>query len=333
MELRFEQQLEAKLGWANVSTTSSCTIGLQLLIRALELDGEVIVPAFSHPATYQALHWNGVVPVPVDVEEDSLTINAEAVSGAVSSRTTAILAVHLFGHPANIADLEFIARKHGLALLADAAAATSVLYQGLPLTAFGDAAVFSFHATKILGTGEGGAVSCADPIVASRIRRLRNFGLSEDEAAPTLGTNGKFNEIQAALGLAALELLPNEIAARKEAVLRYREKLSGINGLSIICPRPETTSNHAYLAIRARTASGEPAADYIMQYLDAHHIDSRRYFGAHYRMILPSGFPTPVAEAAAHDSLCLPLWGGMPPSLIDYISGLVREGLSMVVAS
>lgn len=327
MERRFERQLQTRLSWRNVVTTASCTVGLQLLALAMKLEGEVIVPAFTHPATYQAMRWNNLALVPADVDPDSLTIAPESIPELITSRTSAILAVHLFGHPADMTALERLARRFRIALLADAASGVAVSYLDRPLSAYGDGSVFSFHATKILGTAEGGAVSCADPKITERIRQLRNFGLSETDLPPDLATNGKFNDVLAAIGIAGLELLPEEIAARGRAYRRYSELLQGVEGLSIVQPRPGTIYNHAVLAIRVRDLEGTAAADKVMARLHAHGIDARRYFGARYRMPLRRVAPTPAADAAAEDVLCLPLWGSMSHNLIERICDLTRNAL------
>ena len=325
MERRFESSLEREMGWPNVSMVASCTIGLQLLLRACGLEGEVLVPALSHPATYQAVQWNGLTPVPVDVAPDTLTIDTGLLTSHIGSRASAILAVHLFGHPADVIELEHIASKHKLALVFDAAACIGVRFNGTPLPRFGHASSVSFHATKLLGIGEGGAITAADSALRDRVRVLRNFGLSGTERPLVGGTNGKLSELASAVGVALLPYLSEEIRQREVALQRYREELAGVAGIQLLSARPGTTENFSYAMLRVRTESGDPAAHHAHRLLDMRGIDSRRYFGGTYRMVLDSPAETPVADSAAADLLCVPLWGGMPESLISQICEILRQ--------
>ena len=183
VQRRLEAALQDQLGWQNVVATANGTLALQLACRSLGLDGEVIAPAFTFPATLQALLWNSLVPVLVDVEPDHLTIDVNAVSAAITPRTTAIVAVHTFGHPADVLALQKVADRYGLALVYDAAPAVGVRVYGQTITAFGDVSAMSFHATKVMHTVEGGAVATPHSWVAESVRRLRNFGLGESGPA------------------------------------------------------------------------------------------------------------------------------------------------------
>lgn len=322
---RFERALEAQLGWHNVAAVASCTIGMQLLLAAYDLEGDVIVPALTHPATYQAVRWNGLRPIAVDVDKDYLTLDPERVAEAVTENTSAILAVHLFGNPADVTALERVADEHGLVLVFDAASAIGVDFNGVPLTRYGDASSISFHCTKLLGTGEGGAVTTKDPTVAETVRSLSNFGLSGSAPPSDRGTNGKLSELACALGLAALPYLAEEIRAREAAVDRYRRSLDDLEGVEFVPCRPGTSPNFTYAALRLRRPDGVPLASNVQAALDARSIDSRRYFGHHYRSRLDRVGETPVADMASEDLLCVPLWGGMPTDLIDEICLTIRE--------
>lgn len=327
LERRLEATLESRLGWRNVAAVANCTLGMQLLIRAHGLEGEVIVSGLSHPATYQAVRWNGLTAVPADIEADYLTLDPERLNDLITARTSAILAVHLFGNPADVVALEKIAAQRGLVLLYDAASAFAAQYDGVPLTRYGDGSAVSFHATKLLGMGEGGAITARSGAIASTVRSLRNFGLAIDHAPAELGTNAKLNELACALGLALMPYIMDEIRHRQTALAKYKAALDGVEGVELVGCRPGTTRNFAYAALRLRTPAGAPAADSVQVLLDRRGIDSRRYFGSHYRPRLNRALETPQADAAAEDLLCVPLWGGMRDSLIEEISDVIRTGV------
>ena len=325
---KFECALEAMLGWQNVAATANGTLALQLACRALRLEGEVITPAFTFPATTQALRWNGLVPVLVDVESAHLTLDPSAVAAAVTPRTSAILAVHTFGHPADVKGLQRVADRHGLALVYDAAPAVGVQIGDVPVTAFGDASAVSFHATKVMHTIEGGAVCTPHPEVHEAVRKLRNFGLSGVDGALDFGTNAKLNELQSAVGLLVLEAFGAEVGKRGVAMEAYGEFLSGLPGVHLIRSAREVRSNHAYVAVRLRSER-RPLADRVQAFLRREGITSKRYFDRRYqsRTAIVRG-PTPVADTAAEDVLCLPLWGGIPRTTIQRITELVAKAVA-----
>ncbi|MCG7210156.1 DegT/DnrJ/EryC1/StrS family aminotransferase [Streptomyces arenae] len=325
---RFEAALHKDLGWDNVAATSSGTMALQLACRALQLDGEVITPAFTFPATLQALRWNGLVPVLADVEPRWLTLDPASAAALVTPRTCAIVAVHTFGHPADVAALQLLASRYGLALVYDAAPAVGVRVDGVPVTAFGDASAVSFHATKVMHTIEGGAVCTPHDDAAEAVRRLRNFGLGESGGAQEYGTNAKMNELQAAVGLSLLRTLDVEVAGRAQAAAVYRELLKDVSSVRLLWPADTVNSNHAYAVARLRAGTA-PLADKVSVFLDRHGVDSRRYFSQQYRSkgaLCPS--PTPVADAAAEDVLCLPLWGDIPLATVERVGRLVAEAVA-----
>ncbi|MFI2346449.1 DegT/DnrJ/EryC1/StrS family aminotransferase [Streptomyces sp. NPDC019443] len=325
---RFEAALQQILGWHNVAATANGTLALQLACRALRLEGEVVTAAFTFPATTQALRWNGLVPVMADVEPAHLTLDPAAVSAAVTSRTSAVLAVHTFGHPADVEGLQKVADRHGLALLYDAAPAVGVRVGGAPVTAFGDASAVSFHATKVMHTLEGGAVCTRHPEVAGAVRRLRNFGLAWAGDALEYGTNAKLNELQSAVGLLVLNALGGEISRRAVAMEVYGRLLAGIPEVHLMRPAHGVHSNHAYAVVRLRSG-GHPLADRVHTHLLRNGVNSKRYFGPGYRAggtVMREA--TPVADSAAEDVLCLPLWGAIPRSALGRIAELVGEAVA-----
>jgi dTDP-4-amino-4,6-dideoxygalactose transaminase len=328
VQRRFEAALSDQLDWQNVVTTANGTLALQLVCRSLGLDGEVIAPAFTFPATVQALLWNTLVPVLVDVEPEHLTIDADAVSAAVTARTTAIVAVHTFGHPADVLALQKVADRHGLALVYDAAPAVAVQIYEKPVTSFGDASAVSFHATKVMHTVEGGAVTTPHGWVAESVRRLRNFGLGRSGPALPDGTNAKLNELQAAVGLLVLEGLSKEIARRADVMQLYTMMLADIPGVQVMEPAANVQPNYAYAVMRLRK-NGQPVADTVHRRLRAAGIDSRRYFDDRFQLAtMRPHSNTPIADAAAMDVLCLPLWGELPRQVVQRVSLIVEETMT-----
>jgi len=327
LQRRLEATLTSQLGWKNVVSTANGTLALQLACRALGLEGEVITPSFTFPATVQALIWNNLIPVFGDIEPEHLTLNPDAVTSLISPRTSCILAVHTFGYAANVRGLQQIATQHGLALLYDAAPAVGVEVDGRSITDFGDACAVSFHATKVMHTVEGGAVCTADKLLAERVRTLRNFGLRGSEPPFTHGTNAKLNELQAAVGLLVLKELSTEIRKRQRIMMLYSVLLDAVPGVQLLRPSTHTKSNHAYAVARFRL-DGQPLAATVQQHLTQFNIDSRRYFGPPYRMQgVLTPYPTPIADAATEDVLCLPLWGALPESAVQHICGLIAEAM------
>jgi dTDP-4-amino-4,6-dideoxygalactose transaminase len=321
---RLEAALQSQLGWQNVTALANGTLALQLACKSLGLDGEVIVPAFTFPATVQALLWSSLVPVKADIDPDHLNVDPGAVSAAITPRTTAIMAVHTFGMPADVLGLQKVADRHGLALIYDAAPAVGVRIGGQPITAFGDVSAVSFHATKVMHTLEGGAVATPHRWIAESVRRLRNFGLGASGPALAAGTNAKLNEVQAAVGLLVLEALDGEIARRGEAIAEYTAMLGDISGVRVLRPGPGVQSNNSYAVLRLRR-DNQPMADEVQRRLLAAGISSRRYFDERFRVDLAlAGADTPVADAATQDVLCVPLWGGIPPEILRRV-GLIVE--------
>ncbi|MGM1061360.1 DegT/DnrJ/EryC1/StrS family aminotransferase [Saccharothrix sp. Mg75] len=325
LQQRLEAALQDRLGWRNVVATANGTLALQLACRSLDLDGEVIVPAFTFPATLQALMWNSLVPVLVDVEPDYLTIAPDAVEAAITPRTVAILAVHTFGQPADVLALQKVADRHSLALVYDAAPAAGVRVHNQPVTAFGDVSVVSFHATKVMHTVEGGAVTTPHESVANAVRRLRNFGLGGGREALALGTNAKLNELEAAVGLLVLDALDTEIANRAVAMNAYIEMLADIPGVRVLSAAADVQPNNAYAVVRLRTGV-QARADEVHRRLQVARIDSRRYFNHCYQLAdVLRRDETAVADAAAEDVLCLPLWGDIPLATLRRISDVIEE--------
>lgn len=243
-----EQKLKEYLGVKYLFFLSNGTIALQIAIKALGLQDEIITTPFSYVATTSSIAWEGCKPVFVDIDPKTMTIDANRLEAAITQRTTAIIATHVYGIPCNTEKIEKIAAEHNLKIVYDAAHAFGVSYQGRSLASYGDIATLSFHATKLFHTVEGGAIVTNDPEVAHRVSYMRNFGHNGPEAFWGLGINGKNSEFHAAMGLCVLAHLPEILEARKQVCSWYDELLAGSE-----IQRPElpsgTTYNYAYYPI------------------------------------------------------------------------------------
>lgn len=281
---RLEGALATYLGVSQASTVTNATVGLDLALRALEVEGEVITTGYSFPATYHVLLENQrLTPVFVDIDEH-FCLDPAAVAEQITPRTRAILAVHTYGYPCAVAELERLAQAHGLRVVYDAAPAFGVTLDGRGIGAYGDLAVFSFHATKVFTTLEGGCITAgnASPQVIERLRLLRNFGIKNEEEVVLFGLNGKMDEMRAAFGLAALPLVEAAIARRRwvvEQYLAYFEALS--DEQFAICwdlyRRPDLRLNYAYFPLVVHPSSSLNR-DVLYAELRRCGIYARRYF-------------------------------------------------------
>lgn len=327
---QLERALVARLGVAQLSLFNNGTIALLAAVRALDLSGEVITTPFTFPATPHALAWSGITPVFADIDPRRLTLDPARVEALVTPKTTAILGVHVYGVPCDVDGLADVARRHGLKLIYDGAHAFGVRVNGRGIGTFGDATMFSFHATKLFHTAEGGAVACGDAALRHRIERLKNFGIADQETVECIGLNGKMNELQAVLGLAVLEHMDEEIAARRAILARYRARLGGVPGLTLMPELPGVESSNQYCAVRIAAGPFGRSRDEVHQALKDYNVFARKYFYplcsdyACYRG-LPSADPAglPIARAAAAEVLCLPLYGTLPMNAVDTICDMV----------
>ena len=257
---------------------SSCTLGLVLVFKALQLSGEVLVPSFTFPATVHALIWNQLTPVFVDCEDQYFNISIGDVTRKITNKTSAILAVYNYGTPPRISDLERIAKEHQLKLVFDAAQAFGAEYQGKKAGRFGIAEVFSFSPTKVLTSGEGGLVATNDRVLADKLRQLRNYGLSSDLDGAQVGLNARMSEFHAVIGLKNLETIENCIRLRNKLRRRYQEQLQYIEGLSFqqILPASRGSGNYMDLFVDATTFG--LTRDELHLALRRENIETKKYF-------------------------------------------------------
>jgi dTDP-4-amino-4,6-dideoxygalactose transaminase len=328
----FEQRIADTVGVKHCIAMCNATVALEIAIRALELSGEVIVPSFTFVATAHALQWQEITPVFCDVDRQTHNIDPEKIECLITPRTTGILAVHLWGRPCDIGALQAIADAHKLKLLFDAAHAFGCQYQGKHIGGFGRAEVFSFHATKFVNSGEGGAVVTNDDALANRIRLMKNFGFADYDKVIYIGTNGKMNEICAAIGLTNLESREEFVRTNRANFEIYRENLQGIPGLSVQEYRDEDSPNYQYLVLEVDASTFGLRRDELLAVLHAENVLARRYFypGVHLMEPYRSHFPharllLPETERLADRILHLPTGTGVTEADIREICGIIRR--------
>ncbi|UWG98286.1 DegT/DnrJ/EryC1/StrS family aminotransferase [Dehalobacter sp. DCM] len=332
MVRQLENKLASYLGNDNLSVFANGTIALQIACKTLDLRGEVITTPFTFAATAHALAWSGIRPVFCDIEEDSFTLDPNHLEALITEETTGILPVHVFGNPCQIGKIEAIAAQYKLKTLYDAAHAFGVKASGRPIGSYGDISMFSFHATKVFHTVEGGALSFKDPALKKRADRLRNFGLNDDNLVSEPGTNGKMNEIQAAVGLLLLETVTEEIEKRKVLITLYHQLLSNIPGIRMILPQIDITPNYPYCVIRIDSREFGLTRDALYQELMTRNIFSRKYFyplcsnfGCYRSLPSASLNHLPIANRVADSVLSLPLYGNLAESDVARICDIIRK--------
>jgi dTDP-4-amino-4,6-dideoxygalactose transaminase len=323
-----EERAATVLDHPTPQCVSSCDIGLVLAWRALECPpGEVIVPSFTFCSTVNALSWNGLVPVFADVDPETYCLDPEDVRRRITPRTVGIEAVHTFGLPANIAELEGLASEYGLKLVFDAAHGLGGQYQGRALGGFGDASVFSLSGTKLLTGGEGGLATFRDPDDAERFNSLRAYGFKNDYNCRYIGLNGKLSELNAALGWLSLDLLDEVLTRRHAQVERYRRALQDCPDLAWQAVPLGGVHGYKDLAVRFRTKEQRAAAEAD---LTAAGIMTKRYFFPAHRMEVYRSYAhgaLRVTEELFERLLCIPLYHDLTDQTIDAIAAHIHASL------
>jgi dTDP-4-amino-4,6-dideoxygalactose transaminase len=327
---QFEAEVAAHLGVKHCVAMCNGTIALEIAIRALGLEGEVIVPAYTFVATAHALQWQGITPVFADIDPLTHTLDPAAVRRMITPRTTGIIGVHLWGRGCAVDELQAIADEHGLKLMFDAAHAFTCTLGGRKIGSFGACEVLSFHATKFFNSFEGGAVVTDDDALAHTMRLMRNFGFSGLDQVSYPGTNGKMIEIAAAMGLVNLASIDDVVAANRSNYLAYRDELAGIPGVRLLAYDERERNNYQYVIIEVgpEYAVGRDA---LVDALRAENILARRYFwpGCHkmepYRSLFPhAGLLLPATEAVAASVIVLPTGQTMDPQKIAVVAQVIR---------
>ena len=319
-----EQNLRDYLRLKNLLFVSNGTIALQIALRALDVRGEVITTPFSYVATTSSLVWEGFTPVMADICPDSLNIDPGAIEAAITTRTCAILATHVYGNPCNIHAISTIAQKYGLKVIYDGAHAFGSKYEGRSLFDYGDISTASFHATKLFHTIEGGAIIASTADVSNVASQMRNFGHISPTDFVRVGINGKNSEFHAAAGLCNLKYIDQILARRKHLSARYDERLMNL----VARPRifPGCDYNHAYYPI---ILENEAALLRVVTGLERSEIYPRRYFYPSLNTLpyLNRKDRAPIAENIARRVLCLPLFHSLSEQQVDLVSTQVVQHL------
>lgn len=327
----FEQAVARKLGVQHCVATCNGTVALEIAIRALGLSGEVIVPSFTFVATAHALQWQQITPVFCDVDRRTHTLDPECVERLVTPRTTAIIGVHLWGEAHHVEALEEIAARRGLKLMFDAAHAFGCSYGGRMIGNFGNAEIFSFHATKFLNTFEGGAICTNDAALAEKSRLMRNFGFIGYDEVIYIGTNGKMTEVAAAMGLTGLESIDEFIAVNTANYRTYVHELADTRGVSQRKYDESRSQNYQYIVAEIDEAAAGITRDALIEILHAENVVARRYFypGCHnmepYRTLYPqAGATLPITTQVARSVVVLPTGTSVGEDDIRKICDVIR---------
>jgi len=331
--LELERRLADYLGVRHCLAICNGTVALELASRGLGLTGEVIVPSMTFIASAHALQWQGITPVFCDIDRTGYCIDPAAIERHVTSRTTGILGVHLYGRPCATAAIQQVADRHGLKVFYDSAHAFGVSSGGGKMIGgFGDCEVFSFHATKFFHTFEGGAITTNDSALAEKLAYMRNFGFAGEDDVRYIGVNGKMPEISAAMGLANLECIDDFVRANRENLAAYGRGLADVPGLTLIEYDERERNNFQYVILEVDPAGFGMDRDALYRRLRARQILARRYFypGCHrmepYRTLYPdAGRMLPNTEELTARVLALPTGSQVTVPMVEAICGLVRE--------
>ncbi|MHC1721419.1 MAG: DegT/DnrJ/EryC1/StrS family aminotransferase [Clostridiaceae bacterium] len=323
---QLEEELKRYLNIPDIVLFNNGHIALEYAIDAMELTGEIITTPYTFASTTNAIVRCGLVPIFCDINEQDYTMDASKIESLITDKTSAIIPVHVYGNVCDVAEIEKIALKHGLKVLYDAAHAFGVTVGNKSVAEFGNASMFSFHATKVFNTIEGGAITTKDARLAQKLNLLKNYGLTGPESVEYPGGNAKMNEFQAAMGLCNLKHVEGEILKRKAVVERYRENLSGVKGIKLCSEKEGVKSNYAYFP--AVFKKYKYSRDEIFEKLKAEDIFSRKYF---YPLTSTFGYfngrfdpnDTPVAKLSADSVLTLPLYAGLSMEDVDRICRII----------
>jgi len=326
----FERKIAEYHGVKHCISMCNGTIALEIAIRALGLEGEVIVPSYTFIATAHALSWQGITPVFADIDPQTHTLDPDAVRRMITPRTTGIIGVHLWGRAAPVEALQQIAEEYGLKLMFDAAHAFGCSHGGKMIGSFGACEVLSFHATKFFNTFEGGAVLTNDDELAETMHLMRNFGFVSMDKVVHPGTNGKMIEVAAAMGLVNLDAIDSVIEANQNNHQVYREALSGLPGISLLGYDETERNNYQYVVMEVG-AECPISRDRIIEMLHAENIRARKYFwpGCHnmqpYRELYPhAGLMLPNTQRVADRVVVLPTGTTMDSDMISDVAAVIR---------
>jgi dTDP-4-amino-4,6-dideoxygalactose transaminase len=325
---KLEIELKKFLGAKNLTLFCNGTLALQLALKALNIKGNVITTPFTFPATINVLFQCNIKPIFSDISSKNFNINPDIIKDLINEDTSAIMPVHVFGNPCDIERIEKIASEYDLKVIYDAAHCFGVEYKGKPISSFGDVNMFSFHATKIFHTLEGGALTYKDQNLKELFYLLKNFGIKNEEEVILPGTNAKMNEIQAAMGLLNLGLVNREIKKRKNLVNLYKELLGDINGIRLLEEERNVKKNYQYFPILVIPEEFGITRNQLYEQLKMYNVFSRKYFYplcTNFKFLEDYNFnDVPIAEYVSERILCLPLYGNLKSNEVCKICKIIK---------
>lgn len=326
--VELEERLIDYLETKNISLFTNGHLALECIIAALNLKGEVITTPFTFASTTHAIVRNGLTPVFCDVNPEDYTIDVNKIEDLITEKTSAIIPVHVYGNVCNLKEIERIAKKYNLKVIYDAAHTFGVKVNGVGIANFGDASMFSFHATKVFNTIEGGAITFNDESLSKKLNELKNFGITGPESVEYVAGNAKMNEFQAAMGICNLRHVDKEINKRKLVVESYNSRLENINGIKAWKPQDGITSNYAYYPVVFDNYKYN--RDEVFEKLKAKGIIARKYFYPLtnsfecYKEIFKVN-ETPVAKHISERVLTLPLYSDLSLDDVNRICDIILE--------
>lgn len=324
-----EKELTEYLHVPGISLMSNGHMALELALQAMDLSGEVITTPFTFASTTHAIVRNGLFPVFVDINEDDYTIDVSKIEELITDKTSAIVPVHVYGNICDVDEIDRIARKYNLKVIYDAAHAFGETYKGRGVGNYGDASVFSFHATKVFNTIEGGAVTYQNEELGYELYGLKNFGIRDSETVDRIGANAKMNEFQAAMGLCNLRYIDREIRKREAVVNMYEELLKDIPGIVLCKKQQDVTRNYSYFPVRIVEHEFGYTRNEVYNYLARHGIYARKYFYpltsefACYKQL--HGKMTPIAKRISEEILTLPLYADLDLQMVELICSFISR--------
>lgn len=325
-----EKELKEYLGVENVSLMTNGHLALELGLQAMKISGEVITTPFTFASTTHAIVRNGLTPVFCDIKKDNFTIDVNKIESLITDKTSAIMPVHVYGNICDIEAIDEIAKRHNLKVIYDAAHTFGERYKGKGIGSFGDASMFSFHATKVFNTIEGGAVCYKDSEYGLDLYRLKNFGIRDQETVDAVGANAKMNEFQAAMGICNLKHIKEEIEKRKIVYFRYRNNLNDMEGIFMPALNPDIEYNYAYFPIVIDPDIAGFSRDDVYNKLMNENIYTRKYFYPItnefdcYKGRFYAG-DTPIALDISKKVLTLPMYADLSVDVVDVICNLIKS--------
>jgi len=328
LEKRLEEYLKVK----NLVLVTNGTLAIQLALKALDIKGEIITTPFTFSATTNVILWEGFTPIFADIDAETFNINPKDIERQITDKTSAILAVHVYGNPCYVEELQKIADKYDLKLIYDAAHAFGVEYKNQSVLNYGDLSTLSFHATKIFHTIEGGAIIANDDKIIEKLKLLRNFGIKAEEEVILPGINAKMNELQSAYGILQLKHVKENIQKRWHIAEIYKDKLSDVKGIKTLSVHPAIEYNYSYYPVFVDEKKYGKNRDELYNYLKENNIYSRRYF---YPLV--SDCPTyrglesaskdnlPIAHKIAEQVICIPIYPELEIENVHRIIELIRN--------